>query len=548
MYYEVYQNYNIHIYTLTSILKTVLKSNLLFLLLPLILSAYTHLWNPFGFPVGPSYDENIYLRRTMNVLTNLGPQESELYDHPYFLQIFLGGILLLIGYPNSLHPIVGDVVSVDMLYLVPKLIMGILSIVDTFLIYKIAECYYNKNDTNNNEGNNMRIAFIASILFAVMPITSMVRTVWLESIQLPFLLSSVLFATYVKKGSVKEVGGRNNTNNNRNVLILTLLSGIFLGLAIFTKIPAFTFVLLVGYLLFSSLSNISRRYFKTIISWLVTVFSIPSIWPVYALYSGHFNLWFKGIFFQTHRRVQSFLSSIKYDFFNIDPVFLAIGFAGFIFTGIIKRDLLIMLWVIPFMVFLYAIGFVSYWHLIPIFPALSIAAAKMIVDLSNIGIANKKENKINIQQILLFLIISGIAIFGVLSTTILISGKTNVNSPYFEATAFIAKYLQDNEKNTKANNNDNNNNKFTVISNPFYSWIPFYVFNLHYDSIDYYDSPVSVKTKKVLLVSDPTLIDRLNHNMVYKAIKKYLYGADKVFTFDDKNPHTNNKVVIYIHQ
>jgi heme/copper-type cytochrome/quinol oxidase subunit 4 len=521
---------------MTSILKTVSKSNLFFLIVPLILSAYTHLWNPLGFSVGPSYDENIYLRRTMNVLTNLGPQESELYDHPYFLQIFLGGILLLIGYPNSLHPIVGDVVSVDMLYLVPKLIMGILSIVDTFLIYKIAECYYNKNDNNDNEGNNIRIAFIASILFAVMPITSMVRTVWIEPVQLPFLLSSVLFATYVKKGSVKEVGGRCNTNN-RNVLILTLLSGIFLGLAIFTKIPAFTFLLLVGYLLFSSLSNIGKRNFKTIISWLVTVFSIPSIWPVYALYSGHFSLWFKGIFFQTHRRVQSFLSSIKYDFFNIDPVFLAIGFAGFIFTGIIKRDLLIMLWIIPFMVFLYAIGFVSYWHLIPIFPALSIAAAKMIVDLSNMGITNKKENKKNIQHILPYLVISGIAIFGILSATKLISENTNVNNPYFEAAAFVIKYLQ-----------DNHNDKFTVISNPFYSWIPFYVFNLHYDSIDYYDSPVSVKTKKVLLVSDPVLIDRLNHNMVDKAIKKYLYGADKALTFDDKNPHTNNKVVIYIHQ
>jgi hypothetical protein len=531
---------------MTSFLKTIINSNLFLLLVPLILSAYTHLWNPLGFPVGPSYDENIYLRRTMNVLTNLGPQESELYDHPYFLQIFLGGILLLIGYPNLLHPIVGDVVSVDMLYLVPKLIMGILSIVDTFLIYKIAECYYNnKNDNNNNEGNNIRIAFIASILFAVMPITSMVRTVWLEPIQLPFLLSSVLFATYVKKGSVKEVGGRNNTNN-RNVLILTLLSGIFLGLAIFTKIPAFTFALLVGYLLFSSLTNISRRNFKTIIPWLVTVFSIPSIWPVYALSSGHFSAWLKGIFFQTHRRMQSFLSSIKYDFFNIDPVFMAIGFAGFIFTGIIKRDLLIMLWVIPFMVFLYAIGFVSYWHLIPIFPALSIAAAKMIADLSNMGIiANKKKNKKNIQQILPFLVISGIAIFGVLSTTKLISENTNVNSPYFEAAAFVIKYLQDNEKNKKANNDSD---KFTIISNPFYSWIPFYVFNLHYDSIDYYDSPVSVKTKKVLLISDPVLIDRLNHNMVDKAIKKYLYGADKALTFDDKNPHTNNKVVIYIHQ
>ena len=278
---------------MTSILKTVMNSNLFFLIIPLILSAYAHLWNPLGFPADPSYDENIYLRRTMNILNNLGPQESELYDHPYFLQIFLGGILLFIGYPNSLHPIIGNVVSIHMLYLVPKLIMGILSIVDTFLIYKIAECYYDKNYNGDNEDNShIRIAFIASILFAVMPITSMVRTVWLESVQLPFLLSSILFAIYAKKESVREVSCRNNTNN-RNILILTLLSGIFLGLSIFTKIPAFTFVFLVGYLLFGSLSNISKRNFKTVIFWLITVFAIPSIWPVYALYSGRLNLWLK---------------------------------------------------------------------------------------------------------------------------------------------------------------------------------------------------------------------------------------------------------------
>jgi hypothetical protein len=181
---------------------------------------------------------------------------------------------------------------------------------------------------------------------------------------------------------------------------------------------------------------------------------------------------------------------------------------------------------------------VSYWHLIPIFPILSIAAAKMIVDLSDVAIINIKQNSKNILQIAPLIVVSGVAIFGILNTTNLISEKINVNNPYFEAAAFIVKYLHDN----------NYDGKYTVISNPFYSWIPFYVFNLHYDSIDYYDSPVSVKTKKVILISDPVLIDRLNHNMVDKAIRKYLYDADKALTFDDKNPYTNNKVVIYIHQ
>jgi hypothetical protein len=535
---------------MTSVLKNMINSNLFFLAIPLILCAYTHFWNPLGFPVDPSYDENIYLRRTMNILTNLGPQESQLYDHPYFLQIFLGGILRLIGYPHSLSPVAGDTHSIETLYLVPKLIMGILSIIDTFLIYKIAECYYNKNNNNDNKTKyNIKIAFIASVIFAVMPLTLMTRTIWLESIQLPFLLSSILFATYTKKASVKEGDRTNNVDKNRrNILILSMLSGIFLGLTIFTKIPAFTFIPVVGYLMFTTVSHMNKIKFKTIVSWLGPVLSIPLIWPVYSLYYGHFSLWSKGIFFQTHRIVQSFFSSIKYDFLNIDPVFISIGFAGFIFSVVIKRDLLILLWVIPFIVFLYVIGFVSYWHFIPVFPALCIAAAKMIVDLPNIAIKkkNENENEKNIQQILPIIVILAIAAFGIISTTKLISEKTDTNIPYFEASAFIVKYLQDNEKNKKSDNN-NDNSKFTLISNPFYSWIPFYVFNLHYDSIDYYDSPVSVKTKKVLLVSDPVLIGRLSHNMVDKSIKKYLYGADKVLTFD-ANSYTTNKVVIYIHQ
>ncbi|HJT47540.1 MAG TPA: hypothetical protein VJ729_05100 [Nitrososphaeraceae archaeon] len=530
---------------MTSVLKNMINSNLFFLVIPMILCAYTHFWNPLGFPVGPSYDENIYLRRTMNVLINLGPQESQLYDHPYFLQVFLGGILKIIGYPHSLNPIAGDIHSIEMLYLVPKLIMGALSIIDTFLIYKIAECYYNKNNNNDNKTKyNIKIAFIASVIFAVMPLTLMTRIVWLESIQLPFLLSSILFATYTKKASVKEGSSTDKVDKNkRNILILSMSSGIFLGLTIFTKMPAFTFIPLVGYLVFTTISHMNKIKFKAIVSWLSPVLSIPLIWPVYSLYSGHFSLWSKGIFFQTHRTVQSFFSSIKYDFFNIDPVFISIGFAGFIFSGVIKRDLLILLWIIPFMVFLYIIGFVSYWHFIPVFPALCIAAAKMIVDLPNITIKKKNENEKNIHQTLQIIVILAIAIFGVVSTTQLISEKTDTNIPYFKASAFIVKYLQDNE-NKKL---DNNNGKFTLISNPFYSWIPFYVFNLHYDSIDYYDSPVSVKTKKVLLVSDPVLISRLSHNMVDKSIKKYLYGADKVLTID-ANSYTTNKVVIYIHQ
>ena len=67
-----------------------------------VLTTFTHLYNPIGFPPGPSNDESIYMRRSMHVLTGQGPQEGSLYDHPYFSQIFLAGALGVIGYPSHL--------------------------------------------------------------------------------------------------------------------------------------------------------------------------------------------------------------------------------------------------------------------------------------------------------------------------------------------------------------------------------------------------------------------------------------------------------------
>ncbi|MGI0065350.1 MAG: hypothetical protein ACREA5_02765, partial [Nitrosotalea sp.] len=86
----------------------------------LVVSAFSHLWNVAGFP-DIFFDEGVYMRRAMHVLSGLGPQESYFHDHPFFGQIFLAGTLAIIGYPNSLHP-TPDVNSITMLYLVPRII------------------------------------------------------------------------------------------------------------------------------------------------------------------------------------------------------------------------------------------------------------------------------------------------------------------------------------------------------------------------------------------------------------------------------------------
>ena len=466
------------------------------LAIPLTLSAFTHLWNPIGYPYGPSNDEGIYIRRAMNILEGQGPQESLLYDHPYFAQLFLAGVLGMIGYPHSLHPSLGDVHSIETLWLILRVLTGLLAVVDTFLIYKIAECRYNRT-----------VALIAAILFAVTPLTWIIRRVWLESIQLPFLLCSILFAIHSKKNLLEK-----NKFKNKQHILLVLLSGISLGLAIFTKIPGFTMIIVVGFLIYKN----NTEKLKTLGLWFMPVVLIPLIWPIYAIYVNEFNLWLNGIYFQTHRGAQTLFETIKYDF-QIDSILISLGIVGLVFVAI-KKDIFPLLWAIPFLALLYYAGFVSYWHLIPLVPILCIASAILIENLW------KTINVKGVGQIILFSIISGIGIFvGLLNMTEAMI--TSDNSSHFAAATFVSQYLYDNA---------NYKNKTILISNPFYSWIPRYVFHLNnYQIIDYYDN-IAIKAERVVFIVDPEWRYRLTHHMVGDNMEKnfYLYSKKEIATFD----------------
>jgi hypothetical protein len=487
------------------IAKWVHHKSILLLAIPLILSAFTHLWNPIGFPSGPSNDEGIYIRRAMHVLTGVGPQESRLYDHPYFSQLFLAGVFKIIGYPDSLNLSLGNVHSIESLYLVPRILMGILAVADTFLIYRIAEYRYNRT-----------VAIIASILFAVMPITWIIRRVLLEPIQLPFLLSSMLFAVNYTKDS---------KNKNKHILSI-LLSGIFLGLAIFTKVSLFSMIPLVGFLVYSNNNkNNNTRNLKTLGLWFMPVILIPLIWPAYAVSINQFDLWLHGIYFQTHRGAQTLFESINYDF-QADPFFLSLGVAGLVFAAI-RRDALLLLWIIPILIFLYFAGFVSYWHLIPVFPLFCIASARLIENLSKMIKRNKK-----VQQILPLIAICVICIFGLATITKLMI--TSNNNFHYQAAAFISQYLRD---------NTNNNNKITLISNPFYSWIPKYGFHLNnFQIVDYYDN-IPVKAKRVALMADTPWFIRLFHHTLGNNMEENVisYGKNKLAMFG----HRYSTVSIY---
>src|SRR5919202_2429545 len=113
--------------------RKVSRTVFLFLAIPLVLSAFTHLWSPIGFPaIHP--DEGTYLRRAMYMIEYLSPQDpssrfdhsqvsTSSYDHPYFGQLFLAGVFRLIGYPYSLlHPSTTNT-SDDELHSIEKLSM-----------------------------------------------------------------------------------------------------------------------------------------------------------------------------------------------------------------------------------------------------------------------------------------------------------------------------------------------------------------------------------------------------------------------------------------
>ena len=306
----------------------------------------------------------------MHFLETGDPKEdSTRYDHPYFGWIFLGGVLAAFGYPDSLNPS-SDIHSIQTLYLYPRLLMGMLAIVDTFLIYKIAETRY-----------GTRVALIASILFAVMPLTWITRRILLESIQLPFLLSSILFAMYAKHSQT------DMQNRMKRTFTFPLLSGIFMGIAIFTKVPVITMLPLVAFIIYSNTRRNIWVQDRAMMVFLSASILIPLLWPTHALLIGEFDEWKSGLLYQVNRDEEP-LSLSFLNLFRIDPVLMALGMAGLVYAGI-RKDFVLLLWTLPFIAFLQIIGYVSFFHLIPLFPVFCIAISKLVVE----SIRQNKEAK-----------------------------------------------------------------------------------------------------------------------------------------------------------
>jgi hypothetical protein len=510
---------------------------ILLMAIPLLLSGFTHLWNPVGFP-GIYYNEARLIERAVQFVEGLGSRDqSWLFDHPIFAEIFLAGSFAIIGYPQSLH-LTGDVHSIEMLYLIPRVLMGILAIIDTFLIYKICENCYNRG-----------VALIASIFFAVMPLSWLLRNVYFESIQLPLILSSILFATYGRQNA--KSGGDNipNRSKDKNPLWTAALSGVFLGLAILTHVSGLGMIPLVGFIIYRY-----YRGFKTLGFWLIPLILILMAWPIYALWTGELDRWMDTqgeTLWQTSRLTQPLFDSVN-SLLEIDPILVLVGTIGILYVVAVKRDPIPALWVFPSLVLVYILQNISFWQLIPLIPIYCIASALLVVDTS-MRISNRQAfqknltefydntdnlrkklkqygdfyllyqylnryyyvvkvrlNKQSASRFALFFA-AGISILGLTSVISLL--QTNVNFAYFNTVAYLSRYLFE----ISDLQEDNSEENIAVIGSPRYTWIPRDVFDEEH-LYRAYTSTTPIPVDKKLVVADKGFMNTLQESEFLQSI------------------------------
>ena len=454
------------------------------ILIPLLLATFIHLVNPVGFP-DIFFDEGIYMRRAMNTIDTGNPQESYLYDHPYFGQLILAGVLEITNYPPD--NTTTDPESLQNLYLIPRIFMGIIAILSTFLVYQIAKEKFSSN-----------VALLSSILFAVMPYTWVFDRILLDSILLPFLLTSILLAIHFTKSQGK--------------MWLAPISGIMLGLAIFTKIPAFVFIPLIIWIVFQK-----RKKFSDMLVWIIPVLLIPMLWPANSIFLDQFDLWVKDVLWQSQR--SNSILEIVGSFLRIDPVLFVIGFTGIIYS-VITKNKFVLFWFIPFIVFLSLIGFKQYFHWIPIIPILCIAASVWLLDMPN-KIKYLKSKTVHRT------IIASILIFGFSSTVLITTNDISYNQ--FEALSFVL---------------ENQDGQNTILAGPVYSWILYDIFSLDnvptdYSSVLFYP----IETERITVIADPHFILDQNRGeeirKVYNNTESIKYFEGKINNYDaEMYPHT----------
>jgi hypothetical protein len=314
---------------------------------------------------------------------------------------------------------------------------------------------------------------------------------------------------------------------------MILISGIFLGLAIFTKLPAFSIIPLAGFLFL--FNNPDERRWKFLGLWLIPVVSIPLIWPAYAISTGDFDEWLSGVLWQGSQRQEDdgkTLKDIVEIFFRLDPVLFLLGMAGFVYSAL-KKDFFPLVWAAPYISLMYVVGWATHFHWILVLPIFCISVASILLG-SRRWLHNNRRAAL---RLLPYFAISGVSVFALVSITMLIT--SNLSLAQFQAAAFVSHDIQTTVRDT------------TVISSPIYSWIFKYILDRDHVFAHLRDSSQPLQTNQILLIIDATFFHVLGNEgedikqiELIKTIRNNTYPIasfrDTVIRYDMKDyPYTN---------
>ena len=430
------------------------------LVLIITLSTYTHMWNPAGFLLFHS-DESIYVERGVGILNN--DILYGIHDHPFFGQTVLAGFMHVTSYRGLIDDPATDPSHLEALFAYPRTFMGLLAVLDTLLVYLIADRMFGR-----------KVAAVSAVIFAVAPMSLLLRLVMLDSILLPFVLASVLLALY-SRGS-----GRRH--------LLLLASGACLGLAIFTKVPAIAMIPPCAILAYWA----SRRI-RDVGVWLAPVLVIPAVWPAYAARAGQFDAWIRDVAHQAGKNNEGFLEAARLLFWY-DPILVLVGVAGFAFVVIctilclvrgrgVVRDRewqgcdrmggmphksppdhhpvlgeavhtglcmelcttepknlwFLIAWFSSILLFFGMIGYVTFYHLVILVPVLCIASAILILRGAGWLLRGTGTGHAGDRTVLIAVTVIGLA--GLLTTGVMVS--LDVRSSEFEAASFLLQNYSD---------------------------------------------------------------------------------------------------------
>ena len=286
--------------------------------------------------------------------------------------------------------------------------------------------------------------------------------------------------------------------------------------------------------------------------------------------TGHFDSWYSDLLWQAGR--EGGISDTFNSILSMDPVLVLIGLAGAVYATLLRKDLFIFLWIIPFVIFFsFFISRMAITFWVMLLPAFCIGASILITDLTKHVENRAKENELqfkskisyyledkskpfrerilalvlNRRALVFPIVLATITAIGLVSSIILIT--TDLNSTYFELYGFIISHFSESE------NSPNDSNVFLVASAKLrsFSWIPKYVMSGGVDNFDYRASPLreSFQNKSVILLSDKGDIDRfintnpedyVEHKNLYNSTHQIGEFKDNTIVYDrDNYPYTN---------